>query len=158
MMMLCMGMVLTMSSCSKDSDGNSVIPTNMSATVGGASWTAILPQAVLTTTGFQIGGTSFDGKAIALTTVGATTKTYSLVIDLTSGSAECGCAYTPSILSPTNIYSGTEGTIKITEIDTTNKTITGTFSFTTLNIITKDQIKIASGKFTKLSYTDTSAE
>ncbi len=145
-------LVLTMVSCSKDSDGNPVV-TKMSATIKDKSWSTATRVTVLTPTGFTITGTSLTGESLVITTYGAAVGTYDLDANLGSLSGECLCVYTPSIMQQSNYYTSTDGTVKLTEVDTTNKTISGSFSFTVYNV-TLGTIAIKNGTFSKLSYTE----
>ena len=145
-------LVLTMVSCSKDSDGNAV-PTKMGATINDKSWSTATRVTFLTPTGFAITGTSLTGESLAITTYGATVGTYDLNANLGSLSSECLCVYSTSVLPTANYYTSTDGTVKLTEVDTTNKTISGTFSFTVYNV-TLGTIAIKNGTFSKLSYTE----
>lgn len=145
-------LVLTMVSCSKDSDGNAV-PTKMGATINDKSWSTATRVTVLSVTGFTITGTSLLGESLAITIKGATAGTYNLSPNLGSLSGECLCVYSTSMLPSANYYTSTEGTVNLTEVDSTNKTISGSFSFTAYNL-TLGTIAITNGTFSKLSYTE----
>ena len=133
------------SSCDK----NNLNMGSMSATIDDVDWNASVRLTVLDSMGFLITGTSLSGDMIALTVFGTTEDKY--VLSLDSISAEFEGVYTSGI-SLNDVYTAVEGEVELTEIDSTDMKISGTFSFTAMDtegttIIIKD------GKFDNLTYT-----
>jgi len=153
---LCLSAMLV-TGCSKDS--TSVLSTKMSATVDGVAWSATVPLAVKSSYGFVITGTqaSLAGSTstLVITLKGTTTGTYTLIATTNN----CVATYTPSILAASDSYASlTSGTVNLTEINTTDKTITGTFSFPSCSNTALKSVAITNGKFTDLKYTDASTK
>lgn len=153
----CLG-VLMFVSCSKDSNTPTLLSASSSATIDGVAWSNPLlvpPFAVKTSTGFTITMSGISSNTVTSTLIvqlfGTTTGTYN--VSLVSGGNKCTAVYTPSLLTPTDTYASTVGKVSVTEINATNKTISGTFSFTCVNtgMISK---KIENGKFTNAKYTE----
>ena len=152
----CLG-VLMFVSCSKDSNTPTLLSASSSATIDGVAWSNPLlvpPFAVKTSTGFTITMSSLSGiitSTLIVELFGSVTGTYDATIVSTGN--KCTAVYTPNISTPTDTYASTIGKVNVTEINTTNKTISGTFSFTCTN--TSLAIKtISNGKFTNAKYTE----
>lgn len=156
---LCLS-ILFLGSCSKDS--SSILPeSKIKATIDGASWNSTTQIAIKNTTGFvitatQISVTSLTSSTLVFTLVGSGTGTYEI---LSTGAKHFVAVYTPNITTPTASFTSTKGTVSITEIDTANKTISGTFSFTCASIALVPVLKtVSSGTFTKVSYQESTAK
>ncbi|HEX2935800.1 MAG TPA: DUF6252 family protein [Bacteroidales bacterium] len=138
-------------SCKKDTndDGTPVATTKMSCKINGTTWSSITRVTQYYDNKFIISGTSMDGKVIIITILGDTQGTYNLQV----GEFESGATYSPSALSPTDIYGSLSGSVVLTKVDKINKKISGTFQFTAAkaNDLT-NQISITNGEFTDLSY------
>ena len=135
--------------CSKDE----VLPYKMTATIGGVEWKTRVPAGYQKGDIFTIQGTSMDGKIIVLTINGSEAKTYNL--DLVSFQAQCTILYKESAsTSDEDAYSGTEGSITVTGINTSKKQISGTFEFTLRKISDITQtLRISNGVFDEVRYT-----
>ena len=122
----------------------------MTAKIDGAKWTSITRVTIQKSGIFLITGTSTDGQAIEVTVNGTTSGTYTLEASTSSPSAQCGSIYKPTINSTDSTYVSKSGKVIITNIDTENKLISGTFNF----VVTKlDATKnITEGKFSDLAY------
>ncbi|PZX20050.1 hypothetical protein LX69_00501 [Breznakibacter xylanolyticus] len=153
---ICVGMAVMLSSCSKDSDGN-IIATKMSATIDGSGWSTISRVTVLTNGIFTITGTTALSESMVITIRGDETGTYELSANLNDLSGQCLCVYSTSLLPTADVFTSTEGVVTLTAVDTSAKTISGTFSFTVYNL-TKGTKSIENGVFNNLSYTERSGE
>lgn len=156
----CLG-VLMFVGCSKDNNSPTILSASSSATIDGVTWSNPLlvpPFAVKTSTGFTITMSSISSSTVTSTLIvqlfGTVTGTYDATI-ITTGN-KCTAVYTPNILTPTDTYASTIGKVSVTEINTTNKTISGTFNFTCANtsLVTKT---ISNGKFTNVKYTESTS-
>ncbi len=137
------------SSCKKDSNGNVVIAT-MSAKINLADWSSIVRTATITGNTLSVNGSSLGGEIIQLTVTPdnnatlATNVTYN--ISITS-------FYKKSInASIEDAYFAVSGTVKLTQLDLTNKLISGTFSFSASST-NFGLAAITNGEFTNLSFT-----
>jgi len=138
-------LAISIASCSKD---NSSTPAKMSATIDGKTWsppdlgvmgTFSSSTGVFTITG--ITGTS----SISIIIHGETTSTYTLSIYPVK--TECEATYIPSLLSYSDAYFATSGTVVLTKVDKTKKLISGTFEYTLSNSKT-----ITKGQFNDVTY------
>ena len=143
--------------CKKD---ESLPAASMSAKVDGNTWSTVARVARHTTTGegqFVITGTSLTGSAIVLTTIGDDVGEYLLTLTMTEDEKQIIAVYQPDVTSPTeNNYVAKSGSIKITDINTEDKLISGTFSFNAYkNIlnVTPDTV-ITEGVFSNLQYSE----
>ena len=142
--------VLIFISCSKDEDGNTVQP-SMSALIDDEQWNAITRVTILEDGKFIITGTSLSGKTLTITIFGTTEGKYEL--NLTS--ATTGAVYKESVsLTAEDAYISATGEVDLTEVNTSKKKISGTFSFIVIRNLT-NTINITDGEFTSLSYTVT---
>lgn len=121
----------------------------MSANIDSEKWVSVTRLTVLNNNKFTITGTSANGKILVITIDGNTTGTYTL--NPLISKTQCGCTYKESIsAASTDWYLGSLGTVNLTEVNTTNKTISGTFEFTLVNL---SSIKsVTGGEFKNLSY------
>jgi len=152
-----LAIVITIFSCKKEDAeevSTYVAPsTTMTATVNDTAWSALtrVTKHYTNTNVFVIVGTDTDGKVLTITIRGDQKGTYTSSTSLDSLSAQVGAIWKPN----SNEYLSNKGTVEITEIDTTDKKISGTFNFDVINTsdIT-DGFSVTSGKFSNLGYTE----
>jgi hypothetical protein len=107
--------------------GGNLGPALFKADFSGATWNATVSQAIISGNLMQIVGAKANGESFAFLIDGATLGTYPANVNI--------LAFTPAGSEfgywSTNINNATEntGSITISNINTTNKTISGTFSF-----------------------------
>ncbi len=139
--------------CDNDDDDDNNTVTyypSMSADVDGIAWNAITRVAVRDMGGFNITGTSLDGKVINLTTLtGDSIGTYVLNPPFSN---HCGVIYKPTI-SSTNNYIGITATISITAVSSAAQRISGTFNFVAQKSVT-ESVTVTNGTFTDIRYTN----
>lgn len=141
--------LIIFSSCNKDD----VFEASMSATIDGASWSAVTRVTKKTNGKFIITGTSTDQKVIVLTVYGVTEGTYELSAAMDSVDFQFAAVYQPEASSPAeNNYLSKAGTIKITKVDAENQRISGTFNFSATKL--SETINISNGVFTDLKYSE----
>jgi hypothetical protein len=163
-------MILALVSCSEDEAKDlkeQLLPTKMTATINDTAWKAEIRKTYkyTTTNSFFITGTSVDGKIINITTFGTSEGDYNLntsVLDTSSSaSVKFSAVFKRSATaSPSDIYYAKKGTVTISEVNTSEETISGTFSFTmfrtnnddTFNF--SDTISVSDGKFQELNITE----
>lgn len=134
----------------------------LTATIGGSTFQCPLPVTTQGAFTIPIPGSSFSGNGF---TIAATSTSAVLTIYINGDSAKtyncsttapiktgCGCAYNPSLTSTSNIYYSTNGTVTLTNVNTSAKQITGTFSFNVVNSATNTTLAITSGTFTNIGY------
>jgi len=110
------------SRCEKAQD---LISAKMEAKIDGVEWKSITRATNLVNNYFLIVGTSSAGEIIEITILGNSEGTYNL--DLSN--FEFSAIYKPNISSTTENYVASSGTIELSELDTDNKKISGTFQF-----------------------------
>ncbi|MFH2141618.1 MAG: DUF6252 family protein [Bacteroidota bacterium] len=136
--------------CKKE---NLVTNASMSATIDGTSWTAItrVSNHFVSTNIFTISGTSVNGEVLAITIRGSEEGTYTSATSIDSLSAQVGAIFQPSASSPSeNNFFSKSGTVTISDIDTDNMLISGTFSFELTKL--SETKTITTGKFSQLKY------
>jgi len=138
---------ISLVSCKKIMD---ILDIGMSATIDGNEWVSATRVTVLDNNMFTITGTSISGDILAITIKGSTTGTYTLNPLLLK--TQCGCTYKGSLSSASDDwYLSTLGSVELTKVDQSAKTISGTFNFTLL----KGDVTImtvTNGEFKNLSY------
>jgi hypothetical protein len=148
--------ILVISSCKKDSAGNTIIPginTSMSAKVGGVDWSTLVRVCNKSGNTITLTGTSIDGQIIEIN-ISPNISSDSLAINkdytipITSfykkqATTNTDDIYFSSPLSPSSV--------KLTQLDKTNKLISGTFSFTGVSM-NFGMTVISSGTFNNISY------
>lgn len=138
--------------CQDDGDSTPVsINPNASMTckIDGVQWTALTRVTTHTSGNFLINGTTFNGDALNISTLGDTTGTYTLG----TLSYHSSATYSPKASDPDSLYQALNGTVVITEIDATNQKISGTFQFNCVNALNQSlNIAITEGQFTSLKY------
>ena len=139
-------------SCKKDGDGSPVIinPNAVfSCKIDGIQWTAFTRVTSNTAGGFTINGSALQGDALDITIAGETTGTYTL------GTLQYNftASYSPVASNTDSLYTAINGTVEVTEIDQTNRRISGTFFFNAINVKNNALNKsITDGVFTSLAY------
>ena len=127
--------VVTTIKCKKDSSGNIIIPginTSMSAKVNGVDWSSIVRVCNKSGNTITLTGTSLDGKIIVVN-ITPNVATDSLAIN-TNYNLSLTTLYKDSLNTNINdICVATSGTVKLTQLDKTQKLISGSFSFTALS-------------------------
>ena len=153
-----LAIVITIFSCKKE-DAEEIAPlvttASMTATVNDTAWSSItrITKHYPSTNLIVITGTDTDGKAIVITIKGDTKGTYSSSTSIDSLSAKVGCVWKPN----SSEYVSNKGTVELTEVNTTENRISGTFNFDVVNTSElTDAFTIASGKFSNLKYSEES--
>ena len=122
----------------------------LTATIDGEAWQANIQASRLEGDKFIISGTSLSGESLVITALGSSEKTY----ELNLSSAQCAALYKESASdSDDDAYIGVTGTVVLSKVNTTQKSVSGTFSFTVLRGI-DETIIISNGKFKDLSYAE----
>lgn len=140
--------LLAFSSCSKDS---SIFSAKMSATIDGKTWNSLLsPVTVLTSNRFIITGTSSLGEILIIEINGDAAGTYTA----NTTAVQCLATYKGSLTtSTTDAWVSALGKVILTNVDKTNKKISGTFEFTLMRNLTETKT-VSGGTFTDISYTE----
>ncbi len=138
--------------CQDEGDGTPVQinpSASMSCKINGVSWTALTRVSTLTAGNFIINGTTLFGDALNISTLGDTTGTYTLG----TLSYHSSATYSPKATDPDSLYQAINGTVTITEVDATNKRVSGTYEFNCTNALNPTLTKaITEGQFTDLKY------
>lgn len=136
-------------SCSKD-DGLG-LKSSMSATIDNDEWKAITSIAVLNDGKFIITGTDLTGKSLSITIMGTSEGEY--VLPATS--LQIAAVYKESLTTSTeDAFIASSGTVELTEVNTTAKEISGTFSLVVRRDLTESTITIEEGTFSNVKYTE----
>jgi len=153
-----LAVIITIFSCDKDDAeevSTYVSSATMSATVNDTAWSAItrVTKHYPSTNLFVIVGTDTDGKILSVTIKGDQKGIYNSSTSIDSLSAQVGAVWKPK----SGQYVSNKGTVEITEVNTAEKKISGTFNFDVVNTSDlTDVFTVASGKFTNLGYTEES--
>jgi len=138
--------------CKKDSN---ILTTKMSATIDGKNWNSTTRVTVKNSTGFIITAqqvsTTLVTSSLVVRIGGFNTGTYNVI----ATNNTCLGTYTPNIETATESYISATGTVNLTEVNTGDKTISGTFEFTCANL-SLQTVSVASGSFKDLKYQETS--
>lgn len=137
---------IMLSQCDKT---DSILSAKMEAKIDNTEWKSITRVTNLIDDKFTITGTSVSGEIISITVFGKTTGTYELKADFTS--IEFAAFYKPDVSSTTENYVASSGIVEITEIDSENNKISGTFHFDAYKNLT-EKISITDGSFDDLKY------
>lgn len=144
--------LVTFSQCKKDSEGNPIIPgitNSMTAKVNGVLWTSVVRTCTKSNNTVILTGTSADGKIIELHITPSGTETLTTNVNY---SLSLTSFYKTSINTATDdIYFAVTGTAKLSELDLTNKLISGTFSFSASST-NLGLLSITDGEFTDISF------
>lgn len=137
------------SSCKKDSNGNVVIP-SMSAKINLTDWSALIRTATITGNTLSVNGSSLGGEIIQLTVT--PDNNASLAVNVTY-SISVSSFYKKSLsASIDDTYFAVTGSVKLTQLDMTNKLISGTFNFNATST-SFGVAAITNGEFTNISFT-----
>jgi hypothetical protein len=146
--------ILMVTACKKDSN---LLPIKMSATIDGQAWNSSIQVTARNNTGFVITGTQVSTSLVTSTLLirinGFTTGTYSVV----AISNNCLATYTPNIDNATSSFFSATGTVNLTEVNASDKTISGTFEFNCFDSAPK-LVTITKGSFTQLKYQEKTSE
>lgn len=135
--------------CKKDSKITDIInpSASLKCKVNGVDWTAQTRLTTMQSNKFIINGTvgTSGSNILNITIFGANTGTYITV------PTQFLATYTNDTGVGDSLYTSTEGTVTLSKVDTTNKRISGTFSFKAKNpqLLNK---QITAGTFTDLAY------
>lgn len=144
--------IILIASCKKD--GNDLI-TKLTATIDGKSWVSTLRVTAKNDNGFIITASNINTSLVTSELIikinGANSGTYSVI----AASNNCLATYTPDISQSSKSFVSATGSVTLTDVDTKNKTISGTFEFVCTNL-SLETVQITNGSFSGLSYTETS--
>ncbi len=151
-------LAITTSSCKKEK------PASLTCSIDGTQFTSLVRKNTKggisdwDKEGFILVSTDVGGKYLTLLIAGQSEKEYGLELNIFSAKAGCTVVYNAGGEEgeDTGKYTGTAGKITVTEIDEDEKLISGTFSFTLVNVedATKS-IEITDGVFEYLKYQET---
>ncbi len=146
---------LAMIQCKKDSVDDIINPTaSMKAKINTVQWEALSRLVTQQSGNFIITGTGTvtGNDVIAITVLGEATGTYNL--NPAQGQTQFTANYRPTAgMSTDSIYQAYQGVVTISELDATNKKISGTFSFKMRMVADINNEKdVTEGTFTSLSY------
>lgn len=147
-----LSLILFSMSCKKDSDVTDIInlQASMSCKINGSPWSATTRYTIKQGNTFLINGSANLGSELMnITFLGTTPGTY--IIDPLNTLVEASASFTNSALVTDSLYTATSGTFILSSVDTTNKKISGSFSFQSTNTLLKIKT-ISEGVFTNLSY------
>lgn len=134
-------------SCKKDSNDDGTPATKMGCKIDGTAWSSTIRYSYHYDSKFSITATTLDGKGIELVIFGDTPGTYKLGL----GQIQFSGAY--GTIATNDVYAAISGTVVLTKVDITNKTISGTFEFSATKNLTETKT-ITNGTFNDLSYQD----
>lgn len=118
---------------------------DMSATIDGTKWSTITRVTVQKEDNFIITGTSSSGEVLIITILGTDEGSYDVPL-------KCDAAYKESAsVDLEDAAVATSGSVILSEVNTSDKKISGTFSFNILK--DGNTMDISSGVFNDLSYT-----
>ncbi|MBS1596652.1 MAG: hypothetical protein JST75_00395 [Bacteroidetes bacterium] len=157
-------LLLSFFSCSKELSNEALengkgVAGSFRAKIDGASWVATNNISATVLTGLiNITGTSSDGKTINISLLAGATGTYALDENSDGLASLNQTEATGPAIYGTNQSSDpakSSGTVTITSIDQTNKTISGTFSFNGYDDATTVTKVVTEGVFDRLPYSST---
>ncbi len=127
------------------------LDTNMSALVDSNVWRSKYTSASFVYDQLTFSGIATDGSQWIIGVVAIQPGTYSMsLIGIGSNDSRNYTSFIASIGGDTTEYSFTGGYVTLNELDTVNKTISGTFDLTLRHIF--DNKMITNGKFEKIKY------
>ena len=141
--------------CKKDSKITDIVnlEASMKCKINGTSWSAVSRVTTMQANKFLINGTgSMGSDVLNVTTLGIATGTYNLSVNVPV-QTQFSATYTNSS-STDSLYTAYEGTVTLSSVDTTNKKISGAYSFKAknlLHLLLPDKI-ITEGTFSNLVY------
>ena len=145
-----------LSGCKKDSSGNPIIPgisTSMTAKVNGIDWISLVRVCNKSGNSITLVGTSVDGQIIELN-ITPNISSENLTVNKEYTLPLTSCYKKTATTTPDDCYFVSPlppSSVKLTQLDLTNKLISGTFSFTGVSV-NFGIITISSGAFSNLSY------
>jgi hypothetical protein len=159
--------ILSVIGCSKDMSyetphqvGGGGDTANFRAMINGNQWIAVdsLSGATMITGLINITGLSSDNKLVSITLVGNSTGTY--LLNQGTASVLTYIDYNSANNNPFSTNQGTDttqagGTVIVTSINTSKKTISGTFQCKVYRQLDNQQEVITQGIFSNIPYTDT---
>jgi hypothetical protein len=153
--LITLGLALLMAAgCKKD---DNALTTKMTATINGKSWVSTIRVTVKNDAGFIITATQVNSSLVTSELIirinGFTSGTYNVI----ASSNNCLATYTPDVTNASKSYVSATGIVTVTDINTSDKTISGTFEFTCSNL-SLEMVPITNGSFTGLKYTETSGD
>lgn len=153
-MLALIGCVLAfaISSCNNDDDGSQP-DGSMTAKVDGDAWSASQVTSLIQNGYTNITGIAADGTTITMTLTGQTEGTYELLQTSTNVGVYNTGPTTPSFAS--NQGNDVTASVTVTDINTSDSTISGTFKFIAYRLIDNTQLVITEGKFTNVPFTTT---
>jgi hypothetical protein len=139
----------------EDINNNTNNNPSMTANWNGNPWTAEEPSASIMNEKINITGIDSDGRTISITLNDNGEGTYNLAYN-----GENAAAVTPDQggVNPawtSNSHADAGGSVIITEINTSDSTITGTFSFDAYRYTDNSFVEITNGKFINVKWTST---
>lgn len=138
---------LIFTTCSED-DIDEVLA-DMTASIDGEDWESVTRVTVLKDDSFIITATTLTGETLVITILGNTEDEYSI----TTSEYGFTAVYKESASTSTDdAYAAYSGTVELTEVNTSSKTISGTFSFKMLKGVSTT-IEVTDGEFNDLNYT-----
>lgn len=148
------GLVFTYS-CKKDTkieDVANLVNLNASykCKINGASWNAVTRVTTKQGNTFLINGTgSIGNDVLNVTVLGITTGTYNLTTTMPV-QTQMSATFANGTHAD-SLYTAYEGTVTLSSVDTTNKKISGSFSFKAKNLLMMEKV-FTEGTFTNLIY------
>ncbi len=140
--------IAILNSCKKDSSGNPIIA-SMSAKVDLNNWSSIIRTATINGNTLSVNGTSLGGEIIQITASPAGSESLTTNVNY---SLSLTSFYKKSATASTDdAYFAVSGTVKLTQLDYTNKLISGTFSFSASSI-SFGLAAVTNGEFTNVSF------
>jgi hypothetical protein len=142
-------MLLALSSCDKELS----FLAKMTAKIDGNSWSSIGRTTIKQANTFLITGTSTDGDIIVLTINGTSEGVY--ILDPISATPQTGFAgaYNTTDDGDNVSFIATSGELSLTEVDSDNSRISGSFAFSARTVTDSTSVEISSGIFEDLKYT-----
>ncbi len=142
--------MVLITSCSEETKDEikDLLP-SMSATIDGEKWVTSVRATVEKDGFFIITGTALTGETLIVTIKGTSTGLYELKAPLKT---QCMIVYKEDVNTELEGALGFEGSVNLTDVNTTSKNISGTFEFKIL----KDgntTMNVTDGVFSKVNYT-----
>jgi uncharacterized protein DUF6252 len=139
---------------------NDLIPVgSMEATVDGSAWKALTRVTIHESGYFNITGTSAAGDIVNILIMGDTEGSYSLDLSVSGVEAQVGGVYKPAAaMSDSDNYVVTKATVVLTDVNSRDKKISGTFELEvtkTEGTTIIETLEITNGEFENLKYTET---
>lgn len=147
--------VLLVFSCDNDDDNGGTSPDgSMTATVDDVQWEADLAAATFLQNRLGLTGQASDGQTISLSLEMSTLSPITITVDQTSLSAVVYQEETGGQGFSSNGSEAAGGTVVITEVNTDEKWVSGTFESLCVRPLDGAEISIQNGTFNKVPYTE----